>query len=85
MEKKKLKRSINTATAVGQELALQQLNEQIGIVEKNEPETPVKNVKRLNMDIPQDLYHQIETEIDEKGQTVKGFFVMLARQYFRNK
>ena len=83
MEKKKLKRSINTTTAVGQELALQQLNEQI--IGKVEPETPVKNVKRLNMDIPQDLYNQIEAEIDENGQTVKGFFVMLARQYFRNK
>ena len=83
MEKKKLKRSINTTTAVGQELALQQLNEQI--IGKVEPETSAKNVKRLNMDIPQDLYNQIEAEIDENGQTVKGFFVMLARQYFRNK
>ena len=85
MEKKKLKRSINTATAEGQELALQQLNQQITKVEKIEPEPSVKNVKRLNMDIPQDLYNQIEAEIDENGQTVKGFFVMLARQYFRNK
>jgi hypothetical protein len=85
MEKKKLKRSINTNTAVGQEEALQQLNQQIEKGGKIEPETPVKNVKRLNMDIPQDLYNQIESEIDENGQTVKGFFVMLARQYFRNK
>jgi uncharacterized protein (UPF0335 family) len=85
MEKKKLKRSINTTTAEGQEIALQQLNQQIGKIEKIESEMPIKNVKRLNMDIPQDLYNQIEAEIDENGQTVKGFFVMLARQYFRNK
>jgi predicted RNA-binding protein YlxR (DUF448 family) len=42
-------------------------------------------VKRLNMDIPQDLYEKIESEIDETGQTVKGFFVMLAKNYFKNK
>ena len=44
-----------------------------------------RNVKRLNMDLPQDLYEKIETEITETGQTVKGFFVMLARQHFKNK
>ena len=81
MEKKKLKRSINTATAEGQEKALQELNKKI----VPEPETTARNVKRLNMDMPMDLYEQIETEIEENGQTVKGFFVMLARQYFRNK
>jgi uncharacterized coiled-coil protein SlyX len=86
MEKKKLKRSIPISTADGQEQALQELNKKI-VQTKLEPDTEklARQVKRLNMDIPSDLYEQIEEEIDENGQTVKGFFVMLARQYFRNK
>jgi hypothetical protein len=47
--------------------------------------TPKRDVKRINMDIPTDLNDLIEAEIEETGQTVKGFFVMLARQYFRNR
>lgn len=43
------------------------------------------SVKRINMDFPLDLYERIETEIDETGQTVKGFFLMLAKQYFKNR
>lgn len=43
------------------------------------------SVKRINMDFPLDLYERIETEIDDTGQTVKGFFLMLAKQYFKNR
>jgi hypothetical protein len=43
------------------------------------------SVKRINMDFPLDLYERIEGEIDETGQTVKGFFLMLAKQYFKNR
>lgn len=43
------------------------------------------SVKRINMDFPLDLYERIEFEIDETGQTVKGFFLMLAKQYFKNR
>ncbi len=43
------------------------------------------SVKRINMDFPLDLYERIESEIDDSGQTVKGFFLMLAKQYFKNK
>jgi hypothetical protein len=43
------------------------------------------SVKRINMDFPLDLYERIESEIDETGQTVKGFFLMLAKQYFKNR
>jgi hypothetical protein len=49
------------------------------------PTAPKRDVKRINMDIPTDLNDLIEAEIEETGQTVKGFFVMLARQYFRNR
>jgi hypothetical protein len=43
------------------------------------------SVKRINMDFPLDLYERIESEIDDTGQTVKGFFLMLAKQYFKSR
>ena len=82
MEKKKLTRTINAATASGQEIALQELNKKITSSEKT---TANKPMKRLNMEIGQDLYDQIEAEIEETGQTIKGFFVMLAKQHFKSK
>ena len=41
------------------------------------------SVKRINMDFPLDLYERVEAEIEETGQTVKGFFLMLTKQYFK--
>lgn len=43
------------------------------------------SVKRINMDFPLDIYERIESEIDDTGQTIKGFFLMLAKQYFKNR
>jgi hypothetical protein len=43
------------------------------------------SVKRINMDFPLDIYERIESEIDDTGQTVKGFFLMLSKQYFKNR
>ncbi len=43
------------------------------------------SVKRINMDFPLDVYERIEAEIDDTGQTVKGFFLMLTKQYFRSR
>ena len=82
MEKKKLTITINAATASGQEIALQELNKKITATDATTKDKPTK---RLNMEIGQDLYDQIEAEIEETGQTIKGFFVMLAKQHFRNK
>ena len=42
-------------------------------------------VKRINMDFPLDVYERIEAEIDDTGQTVKGFFLMLTKQYFKSR
>lgn len=83
MEKKKLTRTITALNAVEQEKALEALNKEL--VKPEDQKKDPKEVKRLNMDIPMDLYEQIEGEIEENGQTVKGFFVMLAKQYFRAK
>ena len=43
------------------------------------------SVKRINMDFPLDVYERIEAEIDDTGQTVKGFFLMLTKQYFKSR
>jgi hypothetical protein len=43
------------------------------------------SVKRINMDFPVEIYERIESEIDETGQTIKGFFLMLSKQYFKNR
>ena len=43
------------------------------------------SVKRINMDFPLDLYERVEAEIADTGQTVKGFFLMLTKQYFKNR
>ena len=76
MERKKLIRTSIPATTLLPEETVQELNEQTI--------SPIKStVKRLNMDMPQDLYELIEAEVEETGQTVKGFFVMLTRQHFR--
>ena len=41
------------------------------------------SVKRINMDFPLDIYERVEAEIEETWQTVKGFFLMLTKQYFK--
>ena len=42
-------------------------------------------VKRINMDFPLEMYERVEAEIDDTGQTVKGFFLMLTKQYFKSR
>ena len=80
MERKKLVRtSIPTQTILPEE-KVKELNKQT--IESN---LPKREVKRLNMDMPHELYDLIEAELEETGQTVKGFFVMLTRQHFRVK
>lgn len=79
MERKKLIRTtIPTTATILPEEAIQELNKKT--IDPIKPE-----VKRINMDMPQDLYELIEEEIAETGQTVKGFFVMLTRQHFRTQ
>ncbi len=82
MERKKLTRSTPTTTvSVSTEEVVRELNKTT-----IEAETNIKrDVKRINMDMPNDLYDLIEQEIAETGQTVKGFFVSLTRQHFRTQ
>lgn len=79
MERKKLVRtSIPSSTTLLPETAVQELNKKTIEANNVKPE-----VKRINMDMPQDLYELIEAEVAETGQTIKGFFVMLTKQHFR--
>ena len=78
MEKKKLVRTYAPNAITPTEKAIQELNKTT-----LDAETAKLPVKRINMDMPQDLYQLIEEEVAETGQTVKGFFVSLVKQYFR--
>lgn len=44
-----------------------------------------KKVHRVTIDFPITLFEKIEAETEETGQTFKGFFVGLARDYFKEK
>ncbi len=78
MEKKKLVRTYTPNTVAATEKTIQELNKTT-----LDAETVKSPVKRINMDMPQDLYQFIEEEVEETGQTVKGFFVALVKQHFR--
>lgn len=62
-------------TAAVQEKALEQLQKQ----------DKKKAVQRITLDFPQFLYDKMKVEIEETGQTMKGFIVGLVRDHFTRK
>ena len=40
---------------------------------------------RYNIEIPLDLYDQIQEHINKSGQNLKGFFTASAKFYIKNK
>lgn len=40
---------------------------------------------RYNIEIPLDLYQQIQEHIGKSGQNLKGFFIASAKFYLKNK
>ncbi len=44
-----------------------------------------KNIQRITVDFPQFLYDRMKVEIDDTGQTMKGFIVGLVRDHFTRK
>jgi hypothetical protein len=61
--------------AEAQEKALEQLQRQ----------DKKKNVQRITVDFPQFLYDKMKSEIEDTGQTMKGFIVGLVRDHFTRK
>lgn len=66
------KKDIPAAT---QERALEQLQRQ----------DKKKNVQRITVDFPQFLYDKMKSEIEDTGQTMKGFITGLVRDHFTRK
>jgi uncharacterized protein with NAD-binding domain and iron-sulfur cluster len=40
-------------------------------------------IQRITVDMPLDLYEQMKDEVDDNGQTIKGFVVNLVKAHFR--
>lgn len=62
-------------TVEAQEKALEQLQRQ----------DKKKAVQRITVDFPQFLYDKMKVEIEDTGQTMKGFIVGLVRDHFTRK
>ena len=49
------------------------------------PPTPPKKKKlRFTMDLPIELHQEISEKLEETGQTMKGYFLSLAKKDLRN-
>jgi len=78
MAKTKLSRKNASMSVQEQEVALQQLD-------KPQPKRKKRALQRVTVDVPKPLYDDIKIEIEETGQTLKGFFIALAKNYFKQK
>jgi hypothetical protein len=62
--------------------------EQIIVVEPVKPvkaKKPKPVVHRLTIDIPKDLFQQMEKDTKRRGQTMKGFIVSMMYDFYENK
>ncbi len=48
------------------------------------PPTPVKKKLRFTMDLPVELHQEISARLEESGQTMKGYFLSLAKKDLRS-
>lgn len=69
------KKQVIQSTVDEQEKLLQQLHKK----------DTRKKVQRVTIDFPQYMYDQIKEEVEETGQTLKGFMVGLVRDHFTRK
>ena len=69
------KKTVVDVSADEQEKVLSQLQQQ----------DKKKNIQRITVDFPQFLYDRMKNEIDDTGQTMKGFIVGLVRDHFTRK
>jgi hypothetical protein len=76
MAKTKLSRKSTSMSVQEQEAAIQKLD-------KAKPKK--RALQRVTVDVPKPLYDDIKSEIEETGQTLKGFFIALAKKYFKDK
>ncbi len=55
------------------------------VLEQLQKQDKKKAVQRITVDFPQFLYDKMKVEIDDTGQTMKGFIVGLVRDHFTRK
>ena len=53
--------------------------------ETTKQEDDKKTIHRYNIEIPLDLYDQIQDHIKKSGQNLKGFFIASAKFYIKHK
>lgn len=63
-----------------QEEVMQQLKKEKEVVEKKTTSKGEKKTKRFTMDLPKELHQQITEKVNYTGQTMKGYFLSLARK-----
>ncbi len=39
---------------------------------------------RITIDLPNSFYLKVKEHVEDQGQTIKGFFINLAKEHFRN-
>jgi hypothetical protein len=86
MEKKKIqaKPKLNASTQEALLTKLPQNNENAVIfsIDTGLTTKPAK-VQRITVDMPLELYERIKNEVEDNGQTIKGFIVNLVKFYFQ--
>lgn len=69
------KKEVKDISAADQEKVLETLHRQ----------DKKKSIQRITVDFPQFIYDRMKVEIDDTGQTMKGFIVGLVRDHFTRK
>ena len=76
---KRVTTSTVSDTTLSLEKAVKSLNESTKITDDK------RAIHRYNIEIPLDLYEQIQEHINKSGQNLKGFFTASAKFYIKNK
>ena len=65
------------------------LQQKTDIAVKNSNDTAVSEktgkTQRITVDMPLELYERMKDEVDDNGQTIKGFVVNLVKSHFSKK
>lgn len=65
---------------------LQQLTENtVKIIKGTNTMERVDKIQRITVDMPIDLYERMKGEVEDNGQTIKGFIVNLVRGHFKKQ
>jgi hypothetical protein len=80
-EQKSIEANNNTSTIVEKTVNLQQ-NTENTVINNSNTEKSAK-IQRITVDMPMELYERMKDEVDDNGQTIKGFVVNLVKSHFK--